>query len=74
MRDKGIQHLNRTGKGDQIIRVQVVTPSKLNKQEKALLQDLANQDHFKSSTDVSAERESVETEGGVFDNLKSIFS
>jgi molecular chaperone DnaJ len=74
MRDKGIQHLNRTGKGDQIVRVQVVTPSKLNKQEKALLQDLANQDHFKSSTDVSAERESVETEGGVFDNLKSIFS
>ena len=72
MRDKGIQHLNRSGKGDQIVRVQVVTPTKLNKQEKALLQDLASQDHFKTLG--SNSREAVEEEGGVFDNLKSIFS
>ncbi len=74
MRDKGIQHLNRSGKGDQIVRVQVVTPTKLNKQEKALLQDLAGQDHFKAAGSTNAERESVESEGGVLDNLKSIFS
>jgi molecular chaperone DnaJ len=75
MRDKGIQHLNRSGKGDQIVRVQVVTPTKLNKQEKALLEDLAEQQHFKSEViSMAREAEAEEASGSVFSNLKSMFS
>jgi molecular chaperone DnaJ len=40
MRGKGIQHLQRTGVGDELIRVWVWTPKNLSKKERALLQDL----------------------------------
>lgn len=75
MRDKGIQHLNRSGKGDQIVRVQVVTPKKLTKEEKALLQDLAEHEHFKTESiaEETLQREQ-EPSPGIFSNLKSIFS
>ena len=49
MRDKGIPHLNRSGKGDQLVRIQIVTPQKLTKEEKALLEQLSSQTHFASS-------------------------
>lgn len=76
MRDKGIQHLSRPGKGDQIVQVQIVTPKKLSKEEKRMLQDLARQEHFRgadtATPGVTKERE--EEEASVLDNLKSIFS
>jgi molecular chaperone DnaJ len=79
MRDKGIPHLNRGGKGDQLVRVQIVTPSKLSKEEKKLLEQLAEREHFRataapSKTDVTDEREQEEAEPGFFNNLKTIFS
>lgn len=77
MRDKGIQHLNRSGKGDEIVRVQVVTPTRLSKDEKRLLQELSRQEHFKGPEEAggSTARERVEREeSGIFGNIKEMFS
>ncbi len=82
MRDKGIPHLNRGGKGDELVRVQIVTPTKLTKEEKALLDQLSKLDHFKTSvktktkTDSSSEEpEAAMTDDpGLFSNIRSMFS
>jgi len=41
MKGKGIPHLNSYHKGDQLIKVHVWTPTKLNSAEKALLKELS---------------------------------
>lgn len=48
MRNKGIPHLNRSGRGDQLVRVVVWVPTKLGKEEKELLKDLENSPLFKA--------------------------
>ena len=42
MRGKGIQHLQRNGSGDQLVRVWVWTPTDLTRGEKKLLEELQN--------------------------------
>lgn len=42
LRGKGVPHLNSHGKGDLIVEVRVQTPSKLNKEQKALMKQLAD--------------------------------
>ena len=49
MRDKGIKHLNHSGRGDQIVRVMVNIPQKLSNKEKELLKELAEQPNFKTA-------------------------
>ena len=49
MRDKGIKHLNHSGRGDQIVRVLVNIPQKLNSKEKELLKELAEQPNFRTT-------------------------
>lgn len=49
MRDKGIKHLNHSGRGDQIVRVLVNIPQKLSNKEKELLKELAEQPNFKTA-------------------------
>ena len=44
MRGKGIQHLNHHGKGDQLVRVMVWTPTKLSEKEKELFYQLSESD------------------------------
>jgi len=44
MKGKGIQHLNQHGKGDQLVRVLVWTPTKLTEREKTLFSQLAQCD------------------------------
>ena len=41
LRDKGIPHLNGTGRGDEIVNLKVVTPDKLTKEQKKLFEELA---------------------------------
>lgn len=41
MRGKGIPHLNEHGRGDQLVRIIVWTPTKLSEQEKKLFKELA---------------------------------
>lgn len=47
MRGKGIPHLNHSGKGDQLVRVLVWTPTKLSEKEKKLFRELAQSEAVK---------------------------
>ncbi len=49
MRDKGIRHLNHSGSGDQLVRVNIDIPKKINSKEKELLKELAEQPSFKKA-------------------------
>jgi molecular chaperone DnaJ len=40
-RGKGISHLHRGGRGDQLVRLMLVTPEKLNKEQRRLFNELA---------------------------------
>lgn len=41
-KDKGIPHLHRNGRGDQLVRLLVVTPDSLTKEQRQLFQELAS--------------------------------
>lgn len=43
MREKGVQHLNRHGAGDELVRINVIVPKKVNAKEKEILKELLNQ-------------------------------
>jgi len=47
MRDKGIQHLNDHGAGDQLVRINIHVPKNLNAKEKELLKELQKQPNIK---------------------------
>ena len=47
MREKGIQHLNHHGAGDQLVRVNIHVPNKVNSEEKDLLKELQKMPHIK---------------------------
>lgn len=49
MRDKGIKHLNSSGFGDQIVRVNIDVPRKVNSREKELLKELSDQPNVKGN-------------------------
>jgi len=46
MRDKGLPNLNSYGRGDQIVRVNLYIPTKINAREKELLKELAKSENF----------------------------
>jgi molecular chaperone DnaJ len=46
MKDKGIKHLNDYGRGDQLVRVNITVPTKLNSKEKELLKELGRSENF----------------------------
>lgn len=47
MREKGIQHLNSHGAGDQLVKLNVYIPKKINSKEKDLLKELQDQPNIK---------------------------
>ncbi len=49
MRDKGIRHLNESGHGDQLVKINIDIPKKISSKEKDLLKELANMPNFKNS-------------------------
>jgi molecular chaperone DnaJ len=68
MKEKGIPHLNGYGKGDQLIRVQVWVPSKVNGHEKELLKELGKCEH------VNPTQEEKDRNKSFFDKVKNAFS
>lgn len=50
MRGKGIRHLNSSGAGDQIVKINVSVPHKVNSKEKELLSQLAEMPNIKDSS------------------------
>jgi molecular chaperone DnaJ len=51
MKGKGIRHLNYSGSGDQIVRVNVAIPQKLNSKERDLIKQLAEMPNVKTSSE-----------------------
>ena len=49
MRDKGIKHLNQSGHGDQLVRVNIEIPKKISAKEKDILKELSEMPGFKKS-------------------------
>jgi molecular chaperone DnaJ len=47
MRDKGIKHLNQSGSGDQLVRINIEVPKKVNSKEKELLKALQEMPNIK---------------------------
>ncbi len=47
MRNKGIQHLNRRGSGDQLVKINIYVPKKITPREKELLVELQSQPNIK---------------------------
>ncbi len=41
-KNKGVPHLHRNGRGDQLVTLRIVTPDKLTKEQRQLFQELAN--------------------------------
>lgn len=68
MKEKGIQHLNSHGKGDQLIRVQVWVPTKLNAREKELLKELSSSEHIVPSEEEKNANKSF------FEKVRNAFS
>jgi molecular chaperone DnaJ len=64
LRGKGVPHLNQHGKGDLIVEVRVQTPSKLNKQQKELMKQLAE----------TMTVENTPAARGLFGKMKDIFN
>jgi molecular chaperone DnaJ len=50
MSNKGIRHLNQSGSGDQIVRVNIEIPKKLNSKEKELLKELSKMNSFRRTS------------------------
>lgn len=65
LRGKGVPDVNGYGKGDQLVYVNVFTPTKLSNQEKALLKELLDSENFKPDPS---------TEKGFFDKMKDFFN
>lgn len=59
MKHKGIKSLNGYGRGDQIVRVNVHIPSKINSKEKEILKELSKSENFKprASKSTKADKE-----------------
>ncbi|MDP1994435.1 MAG: molecular chaperone DnaJ, partial [Ignavibacteria bacterium] len=47
MREKGIQHLNQHGAGDQLVRVNIFVPKKISVKERELLKELLDMPNIK---------------------------
>jgi len=50
MRDKGIQHLNQHGAGDQLVRVNIFVPKKISVKEREVLKELSEMPNIKSNS------------------------
>ena len=69
MRERGIPHLNNYGRGDELVRVNIWVPTKLNAKEKELLRDLSSGEHVNPSED-----DRRKNDQSFFDKVKDVFS
>ncbi|MBK9249644.1 MAG: molecular chaperone DnaJ [Ignavibacteria bacterium] len=67
MRHKGVQRLNSTKRGDQIVRVNIHVPTSLSSKEKSLIKELADSDNFKEDRDPKKGKD-------FFDRVKEAFT
>lgn len=75
LKGKGIQHLHGHGKGDQLVRVVIKTPTKMSKEQKELLEQFEALGKGKKPADVGAKGEKAGTgkakkSKGIFEKVK----
>jgi molecular chaperone DnaJ len=71
MRDKGIRHLNHSGRGDQLVHINIYIPSKLNSKEKELFKELSRSENLKPK---GKNKEHDPHSKGFFSKVKDSFS
>ncbi len=64
MRSKGLPHLRQHHRGDQLLRVRVWTPTKLNKEERRILEKLRTSENIKPPKSIKS----------VFEKIKGVFN
>ncbi|HEY5614789.1 MAG TPA: DnaJ C-terminal domain-containing protein, partial [Bacteroidota bacterium] len=69
MRDRGIPRLNGYGRGDQLVRVNIWVPRRMNAREKELLRDLSKSEHINPS-----EEDRREASKTFFEKVRDAFS
>jgi len=69
MREHGIPHLNNYGRGDELVRVNVWVPTKINSKEKELMRALSLCEHVNPS-----EEDRRNSDRTFFDKVKDVFS
>lgn len=68
MRERGIPDIESPRRGDQMVRVHVWIPTNLSDEERALMEDLADAEHFQPDPDSLGDRK------GFFSRVKDVFS
>ena len=71
MRDKGIRHLNHSGRGDQLVHINIYIPGKLNSKEKELFKELSKSENLKPK---GKGKEHDPHSKGFFSKVKDSFS
>lgn len=71
MRDKGIKHLNHTGRGDMLVKVNVFIPNKLSSKEKELFKELSRSENLKPKNSF---KNSSSQSNSFFTRVKDSFS
>jgi molecular chaperone DnaJ len=69
MRERGLPHLNGYGRGDQLVRINIWVPTKVNSKERELLKQLAAMEHITPS-----EEERHGSSKSFFEKVKDAFS
>jgi molecular chaperone DnaJ len=69
MRGRGIPHLNGYGSGDQLVRVNIWVPERLNTKEKELLRELTKTEHINPT-----EEDRKSASRGFFEKVRDAFS
>ncbi len=69
LRDKGIKHLNHSGRGDQLVHINVYIPNKLNSEEKEIFKKLSKSERIKAKSKSGENRSK-----GFFNKVKESFS
>ncbi len=70
MKERGIPHLNSYGKGDQLVRINIWVPQKVNAKEKELLRELAKNEHINPTEEDIRSTQSR----SFFEKIKDVFS
>jgi molecular chaperone DnaJ len=73
LRDKGIRHLNHSGKGDQLVHINIYIPTKLSSKEKELFRQIGESDNIKPKAKQS-DKDKKTKQKGFFSKVKENFS
>lgn len=69
LRDKGIKHLNHSGRGDMLVHINIFIPGKLSNKEKDIFKELSGSVHMNPP-----KKSSDGKQGGFFSKVKNKFS